>query len=485
VTGQPRPSPFDIPAESLPPDDQAVERPAELARLNETLTAIEGLLCRFIHFTDPAHAAAITLWIALTHTPAQFETLIYLVITSAVKQSGKTRLFDVLEELVPSPWRVVRPSEAVTFRRIDRDHPTLLLDEYDTIFGDRSGQFEGIRAIFNSGNRRGTKVSRAMAKGKGFELVDFDIFSPKALAGIGPLPDTVADRAIVIQMSRRARGEAVERLQSRRFRPLAEPLRTALSRSLQGLDLSRAEPEIPDALGDRAADGWEPLLAIADAAGGDWPRRARAAAITLNAEGAAVDESHGITLLADIRTVFAQRAIDRLWTADLIEALVAIEESPWGDIRGRSVTPTYLARLLRPFGIGPKPVRRGEAVKRGYDADQFEDTWRRYLPDQGSTDVPPASRYDRYGRYTDQDESESESRPQRGSVAGVTPVADQPGVWHRDGDALSRVPEPEWLGITPMVPSPQGPPDAQEIAAAWGISIEADYPRSAWDTTDV
>ena len=372
--------------------------PPAIDTLDATLTAIEELLCRFVHFSDPAQPVAITLWIALTYLWAQFETRIYLVVTSAVKQSGKTRTFDVLEwRLIPAPWRAVRPSEAVTFRRLDRDHPTLLLDEYDTVFADRSGQFEGIRAIFNSGNRRGTKVSRAVAKGKGFELVDFDIYSPKALAGIGPLPDTITDRAIVIHMARRARGEQIERLRTRALQALAAPIRTALTYHLERLVLSDAEPAIPDQLGDRAADGWEPLLAIADAAGGSWPSRARKAAVALAAAGAVDDESWGITLLADLRSVFGERDVEHLWTGALIEALIAIEESPWGDVRGKPLSPTHLAKLLRPFGIGPKPIRQGPDVKRGYLAADFEDAWARYLPEPN----PPAGRYTRYARYSD------------------------------------------------------------------------------------
>lgn len=466
-----------VPERSSAPGDPAAVAPSEvhgagrlstLVTLAEALAAVEALLRRFIRFSDPAQPVAITLWIALTYIWPQFETLIYLVITSAVKGSGKTRLFDVLAELVPSPWRVVRPSEAVTYRRLDRDHPTLLLDEYDTIFGDRSGQFEGIRAIFNSGNRRGTTVSRAVAKGKGFDLVDFDICSPKALAGIGPLPDTVADRAIVIRMTRRAPGEQVERLRSRNLRVLAEPIRDALAHHLGELDLSGTEPEMPAVLGDRATDGWEPLIAIADAAGGPWPDRSRRAAAILSADGVAADESPGLTVLADIRTVFAERRVNRLWTDELLGALIAIEESPWGDLRGRPLMPTQLAKLLKPFGIGPKGVRKGEEVKRGYDATDFADAWTRYLPARDA-DLPPESRYARYSRYTDVGRAEYERGRLDGPVAGVAPVApvaDQPEVWQADRS----------LGE---------PTDAEAIAAAWGMSVETDYPRSAWDVTDV
>jgi hypothetical protein len=378
--------------------------------LAATLEEVEGLLTRFVHFSDPAHAVAITLWIALTHCWEQFETLIHLILASAVKQSGKTRTFDVLEWLVPSPWRCERPSEAVVFRRIDRDHPTLMLDEYDAVFGDRGSQQEGLRAILNSGNRRGTYVSRVQPRGSSFDLVDFDIFCPKALAGIGDLPDTVVDRSIVIPMVRRAPGEPIERMRLKTTKALAAPIYESLGHHLGRLDLADVEPPIPDELGDRAADGWEPLLAIADAAGGSWPDRARRAAVIIHGASVPVDESRGITLLGDLRSIFTDRDVERLWTADVIEALVAIEESPWGDVRGKEVTPTYLAKLLRPFGIKPKPIRIGEEVQRGYFREDLTDAWSRYLPQE--------TRYTRNTRYTEPDPDTEAGVP----VTPVTPV---------------------------------------------------------------
>ncbi len=400
----------------------AVDTPPAYDTLAETLDAVESLLRRFVHFSDPSHPMAITLWIAFCHVWTQAETVIYLVLTSAVKQSGKTRTFDVLEQLVPSPWRAVRPSEAVVFRRIDRDHPTFMLDEYDTIFGDRGGQFEGLRSIFNSGNRGGTKVSRAVAKGKGFELVDFDIVCPKALAGLGALPDTITDRAIVVHLARRAPGDHLERLRSRTIRALAEPIRKALVHHLGRLDLTDAAPAIPDELGDRAADGWEPLIAVAEAAGGPWLERARAAAIALSTSGAADDDNWAIALLADLKTVFGELAVDRLWTGPLIDALVAIEESPWGDIRGKPLTAQFMAKLLHPFGIRPTQIRDGAAVRRGYLAADLADAWARYVREPSSAD----GRYSRYTRYADPPPSQGEHSAGGAGVTPVTPVADIP-----------------------------------------------------------
>jgi len=367
-------------------------RPAEPAAtpalaLAETLAATVVHLTRFVHFARAEHADAVALWTA--HTHAGLERLgqsPILALTSAVKQSGKTRVLDVIEFLVRAPWRITRPSESVLFRKIDADHPTVLLDEIDAIFGDKSGNTEGIRSLFNSGNRRGTKVPRTVAQGKTFALVEFDVFCPKATAGIGGLPDTILDRAIVIPMQRRTPGERIEKLRERPARALGTPLRDALAYHVGRLeDLTVADVALPAELDDRAQDGWEPLIAIADAAGGDWPARARRAAVVIFGSRSAADDNPGLRLLADCREVFEGTTEDFLPTAELRTALITLDQSAWADIRGREVTPHYLGMLLRAFGIESKrhrPSGIGNPVH-GYFRASFRDAWERYTPPPG------------------------------------------------------------------------------------------------------
>jgi hypothetical protein len=172
---------------------------------------------------------------------------------------------------------------------------------------------------------------------------------------------------------------------NRRFRDAEEaarPIREALAAwaAARIEALRDARPDIPDELDDRAADGWEPLLAIADAAGRDWPTRARSAALALSLGDSREDDSLGVRLLADIRDIFEERRADRLATAELVAALNALEEAPWGDLRGRPLDGRRLARLLRPFGIAPNVIRLPDGtVVRGYDRVRFMDEWGRYL----------------------------------------------------------------------------------------------------------
>jgi hypothetical protein len=166
-----------------------VSERTDLAKILDSVVAFER---RYVAMSDQ-QADAGALWTAHTLCVDAFELSPYLTISSAEMRSGKTTLMKLLEMLVARPWRVITPSEAVVFRKIARDKPTVLLDEYDTIFGDRD--YEPLRAILNAGNEPGTTVPRCAGANRD-QLEDFPIYCPKVLAGIGKLPATVADRSI-------------------------------------------------------------------------------------------------------------------------------------------------------------------------------------------------------------------------------------------------------------------------------------------------
>jgi hypothetical protein len=330
---------------------------------------------------SPAQADAVTLWIAHTHAFAAAEATPYLQVTSAEKQSGKSRLLDVLELVVARPWRTIQPSEAVLFRKIADEQPTMLLDEYDAIFSAKGTNYEPLRAILNAGHRARTTVSRCIDFGKAIQ--DYPVFCPKALAGIGVLPDTIADRSIRIRLKRRSSEEKIESFRHKKAAPQAKPLREALAAWLAPAvdELALAEPELPASLDDRAADGWEPLFAIADLAGADWPARAHAAAVELSTGEARVDESIGIRLLHDIREISTERPFERIPSAELVAALHTIEDAPWNDWHGKGLTASGLAKVLKRFEIRPKGLRfDGDTTLNGYERHMFEDAWSRYLP---------------------------------------------------------------------------------------------------------
>ncbi|MGI8711108.1 MAG: DUF3631 domain-containing protein [Acidimicrobiales bacterium] len=357
------------------------------------LDAVATFLERYVVFPTPLARDAVALWALHTHAFDACEVTPYLHIGAPEKRCGKSRLKDVLRVLVARPWSVVTPTEAVVFRKLSAEHPTLLLDEVDAIFA-KDSPHEGLRAILNAGYEVGNPVPRCV--GQGHNLVDFDVFSPKALVGIGELPTTVSDRCIAIRMKRRARGERVGSFRRKTAATLGRPLNARLAswadRHVESL--TEAEPSLPAVLDDRAADCWEPLVAIADAAGGNWPSRARAAAVALSADGRLDEETVSVRLLADVREVWPEG--EHVASTLLAERLVALEEGPWAEWYGHPLSTNKLARLLAPYDIRPKQIRVGESKIRGYEKDAFLDAWERYLtPSQEAETAsdPPATRF--------------------------------------------------------------------------------------------
>jgi hypothetical protein len=369
-----------------------------MKELAGTLADIALLLRRYIVLT-PSQAVACALWVAHTHALEAADTTPYIAITSPEKESGKTRTLEVLELLAARPWFTSRVTAAVLPRRIDKEQSTLLLDESDAAFGGDKEYAETLRGVLNSGYRRGGGYSVCVGQGANISYVTLSTFGAKAIAGLNKLPDTVASRSIPIRLRRRTRGELVEKFYRREAETVAEPIRLSIESlaSFHVENLREARPEIPAQLSDRAADVWEPLLAIADLAGDIWPAHAREAAVELSTGALIEDDSLGVLLLADVKAVYEAAAVDRLSSASLVSALNDLAESPWGEWnKGKGLTQNRLAGLLRRFDVRSRTVRlHDETTPKGYRRDQFSDAWGRYLapvPPSGSATPPqPAS----------------------------------------------------------------------------------------------
>jgi 5S rRNA maturation endonuclease (ribonuclease M5) len=345
----------------------------------EILNSMMGFIRPFVSMSE-AQAQVVVLWIAHTHAVDAADCTPYLNPNSAEKQSGKTRLLEVCEPLVSNPWLTGRVTAATLTRKIDDKHPTLLLDESDAAFKGEQTYAEALRGVLNTGYRRGGVASCCVGQGANISYKDFSTFCPKAIAGIGQLPDTVADRSIPIRLKRAPRG-TVERFRERDAEREAAPIKAKLAAWCAGNleKLKHARPEIPSQLSDRQADVCEPLLAIADLAAGNWPQDARRALVELCVRAQAQDDSIGVQLLRDIKAIFGEKKIDELTSSDLAEALAKIETSPWGEwSKGKPLSTAKLARLLKPFSVYPAQIKNGAA--RGYKFTDFEEAFSLYLP---------------------------------------------------------------------------------------------------------
>ena len=360
--------------------------------LSEILKDICAFINKYVVML-PVQVDAAALWVIHTYTWSVCDTTPYLSISSAVKGSGKTRLFEVLEELVANPWNLAGATGAVMYRGIDQYKPTLLFDEVDTTFkGDRETA-QAIRQVLNAGSRRGGSIPRMVGQGTNMTVQKFNVFCPKAFAGIGKdtLPDTVFDRSIPFNMKRKTTLEETPRFRRRNAKQEAAPLKERIEAwaeyNTEAIgEAIEADPDLPKELSDRASDHWEPLIAIADLAGESWGNRARHAAITLiNPDD---EDSVDLLILRDIHRVFDVKGNPASITSkDLLEALKNIEESPWNDW---DLTTTKLARkYLRGFGVKPRTIRFPDNPKtyKGYRREDFLEPWSRNTPGVAVTAV--------------------------------------------------------------------------------------------------
>ncbi len=358
----------------------------------ETLLAsLEQTVGRFLALSQD-QLAPYVLWTMFAHAHDAFEISPILAFTSPDKGCGKSTALALLSALVPRPLTSANITPSAVFRVTDYYRPCLLLDEADTFLSDS----EGLRGILNSGHMRSQAYVTRVA-GDDLQVRMFSTWTPKAIALIGELPPTLADRSVMIRMRRRARGETIERLQLHRLCDM-EDLRSMAARwaSDHLEDLRFFDPQIPDFITrDRARDNWRPLLAIADLIGHDWPRRARESASRLNAS-AVEDNSHGITLLGDIRALFRTRSSPTIGSEEILAQLHRMEERPWPEWRERTpLSARQLAMLLQPFGINPMKWKQEGTTHRGYLRESFNDAFSRYLPPE-PPQAPPASAQSTY-----------------------------------------------------------------------------------------
>lgn len=321
---------------------------------------------------------ALALYSAYTHASHCFQFAPRLLCTSAEKRSGKTRTIEIATALCRDPLVAANATVPAIFRSLGQgERPrTLVFDEADTIFGTKmkAEQNEDLRGLINAGFQQGTPVLRTV--GPNHEPTEFKTFAPVIMAGIGNMPDTITDRAVNIRLRRRKSTESVDSYRIRKHEPGLHDLRESLTGWLtEHADyMLDAEPENP--LEDRAADLWEPLLVIADLAGGTWPHRARIAARKI--AGQAEDEDHersdGLELLHDTRNVLESYQGDWIQSTVLLNQLRGIEDSRWQEIQ---LTGRKLSDLLKPYQVHTGRMPSGNA--RGYRISSLRDVFERYL----------------------------------------------------------------------------------------------------------
>jgi putative DNA primase/helicase len=370
--------PLARPPEEEPWDDPILDIRAVL---NETVAEMSRYVVAPLHYH---HTVAFwSVWAHLLHREDLcVEISPRLAIQSPTKRCGKTTYLKIVTCLVPRPQPTGSLTPSSLFRAVDARKVTLLIDEADNNFHRNANP--DLFAIFNSGHDRVmSKVLRSVpTAGGGYEDREFQTFTGIATTSIKQFPDTAQDRCISLLMKRATAAERPEHLINGRSSLLID-CRRKIARWVADL---RELPKIerPPSLYNRVGDNWYGLLQVAELAGGDWPDRALRAALASDADGEEPDEF--VALLEDIWQIFRARGIDRMHTADLVDALKEVDESRWKAVNhGKGVDAYYLRETLKDVLSKTEEAKRarewrlGERLRKGYGEIHLEDAWRRYL----------------------------------------------------------------------------------------------------------
>ncbi|MFI1091944.1 DUF3631 domain-containing protein [Streptomyces sp. NPDC020917] len=353
------------------------------------LDEVEAFHRRFNVFPLEAAYVAVALWDAHAHLVDAFDSTPRIAFLSPEPGSGKSRALEVMETLVPNRMMAANATANAMFRAVSatETRPTILFDEVDAIFGPLAGGDEQLRAFINAGHRRGASTWRCVGDGSSQTPTEFPSFCAVAMAGLGSLPDTILTRSVIVRMRRRAPNEVIEPWRKRLNEPEGHALRDRLAKWSASVraQVDGAFPEMPEGVTDRPADVWEPLLAVADAAGGHWPARARVACLELVKAAKQSDKaSIGIKLLTDLRLIF--NGSERMPTAHILVSLNSLDDSPWADIGGKPLDARALAKRLGEYvtadndPIKARNIKTGDGVVKGYYASDLHDAWTRYCP---------------------------------------------------------------------------------------------------------
>jgi len=332
----------------------------------------------------PDHAGtAITLWIIFTYVYDGFRVCPMLMVESPQKRCGKSTLLALLLRTCNRALPGANISPSALFRVIEKWSPTLIIDEADTFVRDN----EELRGLLNCGHTREFAYTYRNVEVNGnHEPHKFSTWGPKAVATIGNLKDTLMDRSIVIRMRRKKRIEVRERLTGFEQSSVTERcLRWAQDNTTK---LQLIEVGTTQELHDRAVDNWTSLLTIASCIGGEWPERARAAAVALT-EGDSDADSIAVQLLADIREVLTGYSREFISSKELASYLVGLGDRPWVEYsRGKPITPTKVTRMLRGFGVRAGKANLDTRGTRGYEVSNFKDPFDRYLSPLQNAETP-------------------------------------------------------------------------------------------------
>jgi len=341
----------------------------------ELINSLIKIIKKYIVMT-PEEAVATAYWILQTYNVNMFTYAPRLLIISPEKRCGKSTLLRLLELLCYRAYPTGNCTASVLYKIIEKEQPTVLIDESDTFFGANNE----IKNIINTGFQKRFGVARSC--GKNFENIKhYNVFGLMAVASINNLPDTIMDRGIKINMRRKLPTENVELLRERVVEEEFEVIKQKCRRFMLDYGKQAGEHIMGNiqGLNDRACDVWEGIVGIASIVGDT--ERVINAAKNISKNNADDSDNTKNRLLKDILQIFVKHNFFDLSSAYIVNELIEFTDSPWRENNnGRPMTPYKLASLLREYKIPTFQKNIDGSNTRHYSFESFADVFARYIP---------------------------------------------------------------------------------------------------------
>ncbi|MCQ4574428.1 MAG: DUF3631 domain-containing protein [Candidatus Brocadiales bacterium] len=371
----------------------------EQPKISETYDKVVDRLSRHVVWKRPHHAKVVGLWIMGTYFASIFTWYAYLWLTSPARRCGKSLLLELVSLLAYNATPILtNPRPAYLYRTVDINFPTVIIDELTKFKGDGGDDYTEILSLLNAGAKAGSVVARMEKIGEKYEAKYYHAFCPKALAGLVSLPETLNDRVLRMDMSRKKAEEKVERLNLRKMGKELAALRDVLYLTGLGYDKDVTEfydniekLDIPQELDDRLRDITEPLFALAgaiDAEKGEVDATTALKAYTQELAGAKGADDHADSAQHTVRALLKLGLEPEGEGSQAIlsskKVLGLFEQEPelaWCD------TPWKAGRLINRLGFNSRPHRVGSTVVRGYKLRyrDLQDLRERYLAEGENT----------------------------------------------------------------------------------------------------
>ena len=189
--------------------------------ISRLATEIDAFIKSYLEMPLDSDYLILSMWIFHTYLIEKFNTTPILYFYG-VKETGKSRAGEVLNELAFRAQRLTSLTEATLFRSVELFKPALIIDEIKLL---GKGGNQGLADLMKTTYKRGLKVSRINLNKYGEDQIEyFNTFSPLVICTTESIPDIIESRCILFIMQKNSNPQIEKTIDNKWANDLRERL---------------------------------------------------------------------------------------------------------------------------------------------------------------------------------------------------------------------------------------------------------------------